>query len=170
MSLPHHDPQRAWTPEQDAELRRMWASGLSASQIAATKLCGDRSRNSIIGRVHRLDLEARAPRPSKAAYQPREPRSYIAKAARPKEPPPPPEPPRYARGSWGCQYIEGDPREGAPMCGERRISKGGKDSSYCAAHHARAFTPAYRISEEDRERRRELGRRNIARWNARASA
>lgn len=41
-----------WTDEEDAELKRMWMiEGLSAS------LCGDklhRSRNSVIGRAHRL--------------------------------------------------------------------------------------------------------------------
>jgi GcrA cell cycle regulator len=43
-----------WTPEREAELRQLWSQGLTASQIAAR--LGASSRNSIIGKVHRLGL------------------------------------------------------------------------------------------------------------------
>jgi len=162
-------PLTTWTEEQDAELRLLWDEGRSASKIARTGRCGDRSRNAIIGRAHRLQLTARAPRPvSDACYTPRIVREPRVKAERPAKPE---AEPRYASGSWGCLWIEADhDLANAPKCGERRIHKNGRDSSYCAAHHARAFTAAYRISDEERERRRDLGRRNIARWNARARA
>ena len=45
-----------WTPERDAQLRAHWASGLSTRRI------GDAmglSKNSIVGRAHRLGLAAR---------------------------------------------------------------------------------------------------------------
>jgi GcrA cell cycle regulator len=48
-----------WTPEQDTELKKFWADGLTASQIAVEMRCGF-TRNAIIGRVHRLGLSGRA--------------------------------------------------------------------------------------------------------------
>ena len=47
-----------WTNQREAILRRMWKGGASASII------GDElgiSRNAVIGKVHRLGLEARLP-------------------------------------------------------------------------------------------------------------
>ena len=60
-----------WTDERVELLKKLWAEGLSASQIA-TQL-GGVSRNAVIGKVHRLKLSARGratssqPRPKKAA-------------------------------------------------------------------------------------------------------
>ncbi|PIZ31978.1 MAG: GcrA cell cycle regulator [Alphaproteobacteria bacterium CG_4_10_14_0_8_um_filter_53_9] len=47
----------SWTDERIKKLKKLWADGLSASQIA-TQL-GGVSRNSIIGKVHRLNLPGR---------------------------------------------------------------------------------------------------------------
>jgi len=47
-----------WSVEKDLLIRKLWAEGLSASQIAAE--VGGVSRNAIIGRVHRLGLSGRA--------------------------------------------------------------------------------------------------------------
>jgi GcrA cell cycle regulator len=44
----------AWTDERIATLKKLWAEGLSASQIAAR--LGDITRNAVIGKVHRLGL------------------------------------------------------------------------------------------------------------------
>ena len=46
-----------WTDERVEELRKLWAEGLSASQIAAR--LGGVSRNAVIGKVHRLKLSSR---------------------------------------------------------------------------------------------------------------
>lgn len=46
----------AWRPEEDARLRALWADGLSTNAIAAAL---GRSKNSVIGRAHRLKLPAR---------------------------------------------------------------------------------------------------------------
>ena len=46
-----------WTDERVELLRKLWADGLSASQIAAQ--LGGVSRNAVIGKVHRLKLSAR---------------------------------------------------------------------------------------------------------------
>ena len=51
----HSNP---WTPERDAELRAHWASGISSLKIGEAMGI---SKNSVIGRVHRLDLPKRAP-------------------------------------------------------------------------------------------------------------
>ena len=59
-----------WTDERVELLRKLWADGLSASQIAAQ--LGGVSRNAVIGKVHRLKLSSRgrstagASRPKKA--------------------------------------------------------------------------------------------------------
>ena len=48
----------SWTPEREEKLRDLWKKGHSASQIAA--MLGDTTRNAVIGKAHRLSLEARA--------------------------------------------------------------------------------------------------------------
>ena len=47
-----------WTDERVEKLKKLWAEGLSASQIAAQ--LGGVSRNAVIGKVHRLGLPGRA--------------------------------------------------------------------------------------------------------------
>lgn len=47
----------AWTDERVARLSKLWADGLSASQIAAD--LGGVTRNAVIGKVHRLGLSGR---------------------------------------------------------------------------------------------------------------
>ena len=48
----------SWTPEREKKLRELWKKGHTASQIA--RLLGDTTRNAVIGKAHRLNLEARA--------------------------------------------------------------------------------------------------------------
>ena len=47
-----------WTDERVELLKKLWADGLSASQIAAE--LGGITRNAVIGKVHRLGLTAAA--------------------------------------------------------------------------------------------------------------
>ena len=49
----------SWTDEKVEKLKELWTKGHTASQIAAA--LGDTTRNAVIGKAHRLDLEARAP-------------------------------------------------------------------------------------------------------------
>ena len=74
-----------WTEERVELLKKLWADGLSASQIAAQ--LGGVTRNAVIGKVHRLSLSGRAkqasgaPRPRKVrAASPHRPttRHYIS--------------------------------------------------------------------------------------------
>jgi GcrA cell cycle regulator len=53
----------AWTDERIEQLRQMWQQGLTASQIADA--LGGVSRNAVIGKAHRLGLQAR-PSPVRA--------------------------------------------------------------------------------------------------------
>jgi len=48
----------SWTPEKEEKLRQLWKIGHSASKIAT--ILGDTTRNAVIGKAHRLNLEARA--------------------------------------------------------------------------------------------------------------
>ena len=53
----------SWTDERIDQLRQMWERGMTASQIAEE--LGGVSRNAVIGKAHRLGLQAR-PSPVKA--------------------------------------------------------------------------------------------------------
>jgi len=48
----------SWNPEREEKLKELWKKGKTASQIAA--LLGETTRNAVIGKAHRLKLEARA--------------------------------------------------------------------------------------------------------------
>ena len=48
----------SWTPERENKLKELWKKGHTASQIAA--MIPGTTRNSVIGKAHRLNLEARA--------------------------------------------------------------------------------------------------------------
>ena len=48
-----------WTDEKVKILKDLWGKGKTASQIA--EIIGGISRNAVIGKAHRLNLEARAP-------------------------------------------------------------------------------------------------------------
>ena len=49
----------SWTDEKVEKLKNLWTKGRTASQIA--EALGDTTRNAVIGKAHRLNLEARAP-------------------------------------------------------------------------------------------------------------
>jgi len=63
----------SWTDERVELLKKLWADGLSASQIAAE--LGGITRNAVIGKVHRLGLSGRAKSPSSSVPRARKPRS-----------------------------------------------------------------------------------------------
>ena len=49
----------SWTTEREDKLKDLWGKGHTASQIAG--ILGGTTRNAVIGKAHRLNLEARAP-------------------------------------------------------------------------------------------------------------
>lgn len=76
----------SWTEERIDRLKKMWASGSTASQIAEE--LGGVSRNAVIGKAHRLGLESR-PSPVKAGEKkkkaPAKPKAAAPKVAAPKK-------------------------------------------------------------------------------------
>src|SRR6202162_5387267 len=73
----------SWTDERVAVLTKLWAAGLSASQIAAE--LGGITRNAVIGKVHRLGLSGLAKTPPSPAPRPRKPRApgHMMRLSRP---------------------------------------------------------------------------------------
>ena len=69
----------SWTEERIDRLKKMWAEGSTASQIADE--LGGVSRNAVIGKAHRLGLEQR-PSPVKAGEE-KEKKATAAPAAAP---------------------------------------------------------------------------------------
>lgn len=82
----------SWTEERIERLKKMWADGATASQIADE--LGGVSRNAVIGKAHRLGLEqrpspvkpgeekeAKKPAPAAAAPKPFAPKVEIPKPA-----------------------------------------------------------------------------------------
>ncbi|WP_095590354.1 GcrA family cell cycle regulator [Actibacterium ureilyticum] len=68
----------SWTEERVETLKKMWAEGQSASQIA--KELGGVTRNAVIGKVHRLGLSNRAGGGTTAKPAPKEKPAAAAKA------------------------------------------------------------------------------------------
>lgn len=149
----------AWTDEMVESLRQMWVEGLTATEIA--KKLGV-SKNSIVGKVHRLCLTAR-PSPIKkkdeemkepeaeVSPQPVEQPTVVAKAApktksvaEPKE-----VSPKDVDGktrlvdldSHTCRWPIGDPRdEDFCFCG-KKVRAG---QTYCDEHSTMAYVKANR--------------------------
>ena len=86
----------SWTDERIERLKKMWADGATASQIADE--LGGVSRNAVIGKAHRLGLEQR-PSPVKPGEEKdKEGRRRAARQAAPRaEAPPPRRPPQPRR-------------------------------------------------------------------------
>ena len=78
----------AWTEDRVEILSKLWAEGLSASQIA--KQLGGVTRNAVIGKVHRLGLSGRdkpsRPKTATKAKPAAKPRTAAAAKAKPAKP------------------------------------------------------------------------------------
>ncbi len=152
----------AWTEDRVEILSKLWAEGLSASQIA-TKL-GGVTRNAVIGKVHRLGLSGRAKPKRKAASKPvrrktvrpatARKRTQVKRRAAPRPAPTPPPVPLEAKplanGEYAtimtitehlCKWPLGDPASpDFRFCG-RSTDKG---EPYCKAHAQLAYQPSRR--------------------------
>jgi GcrA cell cycle regulator len=72
----------SWTDERVETLKRLWAEGFSASQIASE--LGNITRNAVIGKVHRLGLSGRAKAATAGAPRQRKARAHaMLRDARP---------------------------------------------------------------------------------------
>jgi len=54
----------SWTEQKVQKLRELWTKGHTASEIAS--MLGETTRNAVIGKAHRLNLEERAPSKTKS--------------------------------------------------------------------------------------------------------
>ena len=149
-----------WNEQRVTDLRRLWAEGLSATQIA-TRI-GGCTRNAVLGKVHRLELPARAttPRsrityrkPRAAPRQPKQPRWQMRDCGLTFAPLPDnraklsafgiaPEDAAIIRRSLvdlnasDCRWPIGDPQhDDFGFCGAPALSR----RPYCQAHAARAY-------------------------------
>ena len=138
----------SWTPEKEKKLKELWAKGHTASQIAT--LLGDTTRNAVIGKAHRLNLEARAPskqtsfsgkqetKPARKAQQPISRKSKFKSILLDKNFEP--EKPTSLEGltESTCRWPIGHPdEEKFYFCGRKPI----EDFPYCKLHVLYAFQP-----------------------------
>lgn len=148
----------SWTEDRVEKLKKLWAEGHSASQIANE--LGGVSRNAVIGKVHRLGLSGRATpsrpvkRPPRLARPKPKPQTAMQSekdGAEPKQakvdasmalPPAPLEDGKAAtvltlRDSM-CKWPIGDPADPQfAFCGRKSVC-----GPYCAEHAKIAFQPA----------------------------
>nr|RAV93400.1 GcrA cell cycle regulator [Aerococcus urinae] len=160
----------AWTDEGEETLKRLWADGLSAGQIA--KRLGGVTRNAVIGKVHRLGLSGRVTpsRPARPIPAPRPPRADPVKIIRPPVEEPMPVMPQIAAAlsehtggapravielrNRYCKWPIGSPEdEGFHFCGAPRPSEA---QPYCAAHARIAYEPEKVRNKENRKAARNL--------------
>ena len=157
-----------WSSEKKEILRALWASGLSASQIAAH--FGDVTRNSVISKVHRsgfpprqISTRAIANRPKGSIVRPTrvQPPSKTKPVKVALQPPSLPilkslvdemkravaieEPLKGGIGimdleTHHCRFIISQDNETARFCGEKKLPT----SSYCRPHHEVCHSGTYR--------------------------
>ena len=71
----------SWTSEKVEKLKELWSKGHTASQIA--EKLGDTTRNAVIGKAHRLNLEARAPSKHSSSSRSKENKQVIKRSTSP---------------------------------------------------------------------------------------
>lgn len=154
-----------WSEPRTAFLRKGWAEGLSASQIAK-HLGGGVSRNAVIGKVHRLGLPRRA-EPNRKLHAMPPKRRQRAEPAPPKLPPAktPPlasdlkriaalNPIDSSLGIHGltnftCRYPIGAPTDlDFSFCGR---TCNNVENPYCVQHQKLAYVPAKKKKRQHEE-------------------
>lgn len=122
-----------WSKADDARLAVLWAEGHTCAVLAREF---GRSRNGIVGRVHRLHLP---PRPSPIpGHVPKPLAVRPQRAVQPVIVAPPvwvPPPPPPAPAVRACQWIEGDDPRAWVFCGRPAY----RSSPYCGPHFHRCY-------------------------------
>lgn len=141
-----------WPAHQEETLRKLWAEGKSASQIA--KALGNvRSRNSVIGKIHRLGIQRtgdnarRGPDKNKVRSA-RVKRQAVRTAPAVKKAKPvalpvdlafvaaiPPADVQFADVT-GCRYMPGDPQIDARVCNRPTVC-----GAWCVEHRKLVYVP-----------------------------
>ena len=140
----------SWTEEREQKLKELWEKGYTASQIAEM-LGGDTTRNSVIGKAHRLKLAARkvskqskSPKKKNEVSDLNKQEGYISRRSRfksllldknfetenPKK--------LEELGEKNCRWPIGHPdEENFYFCGRNPV----ENFSYCKLHVLYAFQP-----------------------------
>lgn len=155
-----------WSDERTSTLKKLWADGFTASQIA--KRLGGITRNAVIGKVFRLGLarrnapETHSARRQKAAAKRamvRIPRSVLRPLKRETLATEQaliralPALGGHVAETHGCKFIPGDPAIDARCCGRQPVA----DSAWCVQHHKLVYTPSKpraRVRSPERDERR----------------
>jgi GcrA cell cycle regulator len=106
----------SWTDERIERLKKMWANGATASQIADE--LGGVSRNAVIGKAHRLGLEQR-PSPVKPGEEREVKKPAAAPAAVASRPAPKAEAPAPVRAGAAPASQASSPAENPPRTPHR---------------------------------------------------
>ncbi len=141
-----------WTEERVAELSKLWDTGYSASAIG--KMLGV-SKNAVVGKAHRMRLEARPSpirRDQRVRMRRRVPMPIRLNDLRPAPTPilaPPPPAPRLAPRRDGkgpnCLWPHGDPGDADfHFCGSAAV----EGKPYCPEHCARAYITRTRADDK----------------------
>ena len=152
----------SWTDERVEQLKKLWAEGLSAAQIAGR--IGGVTRNAVIGKVHRLGLSGRATTIRMKSSRPRVRAQTAKRLAKPRfapvgnpalralyqpdaEPLPvfeelviPPNERKYivTLADCDCRWPIGDPQDADfHFCNGKKVA----GLPYCEVHSRRAFQP-----------------------------
>lgn len=147
-----------WTPDDIAQIKVLWAEGLSGTQIGHRM---NRKKSSIVGKAHRLGLPARpsplrsnfysaghaaamrawhaAGRPNRAepVAKPRPPQSRPPQPSAPRIAPPPNPVERYAAMGTEkkpCEFLIGDERPYKACTADRVVGK-----PFCPDHCAQSY-------------------------------
>ena len=145
-----------WDNNKINQLKELWGSGKTASQIA--EIIGGFSRNAIIGKAHRLNLSSKIrtknPSSNSNIQQNKSSKSLVRKSRKDKfksllidkdfEP---------AKNlvleeltDDTCKYMDGHPDElGATFCGRKNVEK----FSYCPLHLMIVFNPKSKKDDND---------------------
>lgn len=132
-----------WSEARTQRAVKLWAEGYSASQIS--KELGGVSRNAVIGKIHRMGLARKTPRPPKIARArpPRRAKAYAAPLQQAQPVAPEPLAPTLQvsldqLNAFTCRWPIGDPQEADfSFCG-RTCSAA---ETYCPGHRALAYVP-----------------------------
>lgn len=128
VQLPPKKKKRVvvWSPERVTLLQRHWDEGKTAGQIAS--ILGEVTRNSVIGKAHRLNLAGR-PSPIRR----KNPGAVTIRTL----------------GEGMCRWPVGDPKEADFRFCARMAYSG---FPYCSEHVAQAYQPPSRRQGGDRRR------------------
>lgn len=147
--------ETGWTDERIATLKKLWAEGLTATQISDEMACGF-SRSAILGKVNRLKLPARQSPATTRRERAQGGQALKAALKGTRKPGRPPRAPAFEAAPLPeeelgndvtsllgimdltndtCRFMHGDPKGQHGYCGKQTAP----NSSWCPHHHHVVF-------------------------------